>query len=123
MLADTVTHGGLWDIVLSLWIPVLITAGASVYIAKVTRGIKRDVDTGNEKNAGETIHDMNQTLEILSAQIHTNTAETLGARAKAEAAAEKAEKAVVRLEDWIAESTHVHAELLRRLPPDEKGDT
>jgi Na+/glutamate symporter len=34
-------------------------------------------DTGNNKQLGETVHDMAQTQEILSAQIHTNTREVV----------------------------------------------
>jgi outer membrane murein-binding lipoprotein Lpp len=109
VIASEITHGGILDIVLSLWVPVSITAVATVYVAKVARENRKRIDTGNDKDLGTTVHDMAQTVEILSAQIHTNTSETLAAR-------EKAEQAVTRLDDWIAESTHVHAELLRRLP-------
>lgn len=115
MLAD-IQHGTIWDAIVSLWVPATIGAAAAVYAAKIARDNRRKLDTGNDRDIGTTIHDIAQTVEVLSAQVHTNTKETLDAL-------EASKKVTERLDDWIAESTHVHAELLRRLPPGEKGDT
>lgn len=37
--------------------------------------IERHVDTGNAKPAGETLHDVAQTVEAISGQVHVNTAQ------------------------------------------------
>jgi hypothetical protein len=94
-------------------IPAAIAAVASIYIAKLTRDVRSNQDTGNQRRLGETVHDIAQTVEILAAQIHTNTRETLETRQHALDTREQ-------VEDWIRASTLVHEELLRRLPPQEE---
>ena len=112
MIADEITHGGILDIILSLWVPVSITAAATIYVAAIARANRKRLDTGNGRSLGETVHDIAQTVEVLSAQVHTNTQETLDAL-------EASKKVAERLDAWITESSYVHAQMLKRLPPEE----
>jgi len=72
--------------------------------SKLDRSIK-DQDTANGKGLGETVHDMAQTQEIISAQLHTNTKEIVS----------HAET----LQTHIEESRQVHEAILAKL----EGDT
>jgi hypothetical protein len=56
---------------------------------KVDTSIEQ-TDTGNERKLGQYIHDMAQTQEILSAQLHTNTRELVMSSEKADQAVEVA---------------------------------
>jgi Na+/glutamate symporter len=67
--------------------------------------VSEDQETSNGKNLGKTVHDMAQTQEIISAQIHTNTKEIVN----------HAET----LQTHIEESRQVHEAILAKL----EGDT
>jgi len=67
--------------------------------------VREDQETSNGMNLGETVHDMAQTQEIISAQLHTNTKEIVN----------HAET----LQTHIEESRQVHEAILAKL----EGDT
>jgi hypothetical protein len=63
----------------AIWVfaGVCVTALLAVWNNFAVRHIKRTVDTGNSKDIGTTIHDLDQTIELLRALAHTNTDDTL----------------------------------------------
>jgi uncharacterized coiled-coil DUF342 family protein len=62
---------------------VITTAFLGFLVSKANRlerkvdGVKVDVDTGNGKDIGTTVHDIAQTVEVMQSQLHTNTREVL----------------------------------------------
>ncbi len=51
--------------------------------SRITAGVAAEqLDTGNEKNLGHTVHDIAQTVELIAAQTHTNTSELLNISGK-----------------------------------------
>lgn len=63
----------------SFWIfaGVCVTTGLAFINNVAVRRIRNTVDTGNSKDLGTTIHDLDQTIELLRALAHGNTDDTL----------------------------------------------
>jgi len=62
-------------------VPATIAAIAALSGAHNAKRARRESaaaqDTGNEKKLGHTVHDIAQTVEVISAQVHTNSTEIL----------------------------------------------
>lgn len=65
-----------------------ITAGFFGYLGiktqaqRVVTKFQEQIDTGNEKRLGETVHDIAISQELMSAQLHTNAREILNISVK-----------------------------------------
>ncbi len=66
-------------------VPATIAAVAALSAARNGRRNRRAITTGNEKDIGVTVHDIAQTVELTSAQVHTNTRELLDISSKLDA--------------------------------------
>lgn len=67
----------------------VITGAFAVVVASISGGflllgnfLSKKLDTGNGRKLGQTVHDMEQTLEIAQAQAHTNAKELIGLHEK-----------------------------------------
>ena len=105
----------------TLMIVAVIGAGATVAIGvlnffavlrnRAVAGVAADkaavaadqMQTGNEKNLGLTVHDMAQTVEVVAAQIHTNTTELLALHHKADRAFEVSRGVSEKLDRHLTE--------------------
>lgn len=95
-------------------IVVAVISAVSAWQGRRSRRVERKVDqaidnqdTGNGRNLGTTVHDLAQQQEVVLAQLHTNTRETI----------EQGQA----LRDHLEASARDHATIVRRL--DElKGD-
>lgn len=61
-------------------VPATIAAIASWSTRRTARENRSLIETGNGKTLGTTVHDLAQTVELVAAQNHTNTAELLAIR-------------------------------------------
>jgi hypothetical protein len=77
-----------------------ITGFWSWAASRRVKRIEDKADTGNAKDIGTTVHDLAQTTEILSAQIHTNTKELL-------TISQGVEKLGDKLDEHMEPSNHV----------------
>ena len=103
-------------------VPATIAAAAGVWSAVLTRRNRAEVrdsaeqlSTGNGKSLGNTVHDNAQMLELLSAQLHTNTRELLMLAERQGALSEL-------LSLHVAEAAEVHQRLGDALARLEKGE-
>jgi hypothetical protein len=87
-------------------IPAIIASFAAIAAAVLSsknktrmEELKSQADTGNGRSIGETVHDTDQTVELLAAMMHTNTKEVIELSNK--------------LDGHIQESTKVHERILR----------
>jgi len=70
-------------------VPATIAAVAALLGARSAKRGRRESaeaqDTGNAKKLGHTVHDIAQTVEVISAQVHTNATELLSINEKLDA--------------------------------------
>lgn len=109
-------------IVVALGIPSVIAARSSRRSAKASEKVVEEVDTGNGKKLGAAIHEIHQTVEVLSAQVHTNTKETLELSEKVDTHLEDFEMLNEKLDGHIEESTKVHERLLGELDLEDRRE-
>lgn len=80
-----------------------IAATGSIVSAVRAARIDSKVDTGREQDIGSTIHGLDQTTEVILAQLHTNTQETLDVAVRVLAIDEKLDQHMTKLDQHITE--------------------
>jgi len=119
LLAGVIAHHVFWHISEATFGVIIVAMIGAISVrqgrrgrrveAKVDQGLEQ-TSTGNGKNIGETVHDIAQLQEVLSAQVHTNTRELLVVSTKADKAAAKATLAAAK-----ADLAAAKAEQLERI--------
>ena len=100
-----------------------ITVGMLGYLGikgqarRVAGAVQEQMDTGNDKHLGETVHDIASMQEIMSTQLHTNTRELLGLSMKVDRLQIHHEAHALKLDDHLELTSELITEFQDRTIP------
>jgi len=127
MIAETSVNLDIGQVVVGVAAIVGALGVPSILAARSSSKTAKKVDTGNGKDLGVTVHEIYQTVEALSAQVHTNTKELLDNSEKITSIEDKLDSHLVisarntesyvhdvaKLQEHIDLSNQIHERLLK----------